>query len=163
MERREQTLVVLKPDAIQRGLTGEIIKRYEQRGLQIAAMKMDHWTKNQGEEWYAGLKDKPFFNNLVSYITSNPIGIFVFESSENTFQIVRDTTGATDPQKAAPGTIRADLALNIGRNLVHASDSAESALREIAFCFPNKADVFIYNKVLEPYITEPTSPLKSTK
>ena len=134
MANNDRTLIIVKPDGVQRGLIGEIISRLERRGLKFAGMKMITMSKELAEEHYAGLRDKPFYPKLVEYITSAPVVVGVVEGP-NAFQTVRDTMGATDPLKAVPGTIRFDFGVAVGRNLIHGSDSAESAEREINLFF----------------------------
>src|SRR5271165_4056701 len=134
----EQTLILCKADAVQRGLVGEIVSRFERRGYVIAAMKLLHVDDARAKRHYAEHEGKPFFKGLIEYITSAPIVAMVI-SGESAIEACRQTIGATDPRKAAPGSIRADLAQTIGRNLVHGSDSPESAKREIAIWFePNE-------------------------
>ena len=132
----ERTLVLVKPDAMQRGLAGEIIARLERRGLRIAALKLMQVPRALAERHYAEHEGKPFYPGLIDYITACPIVAAVFEGP-NAVKAARQTMGATRPVEAAPGTIRADLGLETGRNLVHGSDSAESAAREIALFFPD--------------------------
>lgn len=131
---QERTLVLVKPDGMQRGLAGEIISRYEQRGLKIVAMKLMQIDRSLAERHYEEHKDKPFFPGLVEYITSAPVIAAVLEGPR-AIDAVRATNGATDPIEAAPGSIRADFGLDKGRNLVHASDKPESAAREIGLFF----------------------------
>jgi len=138
----QQTLVLLKPDALQRGLVGEIISRLEQRGLKIVAMKMIWMDRELANRHYAVHKDKPFFAGLVDFITSSPIIAAVFEG-EGAVEVVREAMGATDPARARPGTIRGDLAQDIERNLIHGSDSEETAKREIDLFF-SLAEIFDY-------------------
>jgi nucleoside-diphosphate kinase len=130
----ERTLVLIKPDAMQRGLAGEIIARLERRGLKIVAIRLLSVTEELAKRHYAEHDGKPFFPGLVDYITSSPIIAAVFEGP-GAIQAVRQTMGATAPLEAAPGSIRADYGLEKGRNLTHASDSPDSAAREIALFF----------------------------
>ena len=130
----ETTLVIIKPDAVQRGLIGEVIMRLERRGLKIIGMKLMQIDKELAERHYGIHRGKPFFEGLIQYITSAPVVVMAV-AGPNAIQAVRATMGATNPLEAAPGTIRADLALEIGRNLVHGSDSLQSAAREIALFF----------------------------
>jgi nucleoside-diphosphate kinase len=132
----ERTLILIKPDAMQRGLAGEILSRLERRGLRIAALSLMQMSRDLAERHYAEHKGKPFYNGLLDYITACPIVAAVFEGT-NAVAAARQTMGATNPTKAAPGTIRADLGVETGRNLVHGSDSVESAAREIGLFFPN--------------------------
>ena len=131
----EQTLVLIKPDAIQRRLIGEILSRFEARGLALRGAKLVQVDRDLAERHYAEHTDKPFFGELVEFITSSPTLALVFEG-EGAIQVVRTTMGATNPVSAAPGTIRGDLALAMPDNLVHGSDSPESAERELGLWFP---------------------------
>ena len=130
----ERTLIIIKPDAVQRGLAGEIISRFERRGLRIAAMKMIWIDEPLAREHYAIHRGKPFYEGLISYITFSPVVVMVLEGNQ-AIEIARRTMGATAPADAAPGTIRADLGLEIGRNLVHGSDGPQTAEREVALFF----------------------------
>jgi len=130
----ERTLVLIKPDALARGLAGEILGRIERRGLQIRAAKLVQLDRALAERHYAEHSEKPFFGELVDFITSAPTLALVVEG-ESAISVVRATIGATNPAEAAPGTIRGDLALAMPDNLVHGSDSPESAAREIALWF----------------------------
>lgn len=148
----QRTLVLLKPDAIQRGLVGEIISRLERRGLRFAAMKLMRVSEDLARRHYAAHVSKPFFPGLVRFITSSPIIAMVVEG-ENAVELVRATMGATNPQSAAPGTIRGDLAMNIGSNLIHGSDSPEAAEREIGLFF-SPGEVLDYKRDVDRWITE---------
>jgi len=130
----ERTLVLIKPDALARGLAGEILGRIERRGLQVRAAKLVQLDRALAERHYAEHSEKPFFGELVDFITSAPTLALVVEG-ESAISVVRATMGATNPAEAAPGTIRGDLALAMPDNLVHGSDSPESAAREIALWF----------------------------
>src|SRR5690606_38390157 len=130
----ERTLIIIKPDAIQRGLTGEILRRFEARGLRIIGMKFMQVSRELAEKHYAIHRERPFFNSLVDYITSAPVVVAALEGT-NAVEAARNTIGATNPSKAAAGTIRGDLALEIGRNLVHGSDSVENGQIEVANFF----------------------------
>jgi len=130
----ERSLVLIKPDAMQRRLAGTIISRLERRELKIVAMKMLQMDKALAQRHYSIHKDKAFFNDLVEFITSSPIIAIVLEG-EKAIEAVRQTMGTTDPVKASPGSIRGDFGLDIQQNLVHGSDSAESAAREISLFF----------------------------
>ena len=132
----ERTLVLIKPDAMQRALGGEILARFERRGLKIRAAKLLRVDRELAERHYAEHLEKPFFGELVEFITSAPTLALVLEG-ESAIGVVRTTMGATNPTNAAPGTIRGDLALAMPDNLVHGSDSLESAEREIALWFPD--------------------------
>ncbi len=130
----ERTLVLMKPDAMQRGLAGEILSRLERRGLRIAALRLFQMDEAMARRHYGEHEGKPFYEGLISYITACPIIAAVMEGSD-AVEIVRRTMGATNPAEAEPGTIRGDLALETGRNLIHGSDSPKSAKREIALFF----------------------------
>lgn len=130
----ERTLILIKPDAVQRRLAGEILGRIEARGLAVRAGKLLTVSRDLGEEHYAEHREKPFFGDLVSFITSGPTWALVVEG-EGAIATMRKTIGATDPAQADPGTIRGDLAMSMPDNLVHGSDSPESAAREVALWF----------------------------
>lgn len=130
----ERTYVMVKPDGVQRGLISEVVSRFEKRGLKIVGMKMLQIPRELAEEHYGEHKGKPFFEALVGYITSSPVVAMVLEG-KNAVAAAREMMGATDPQKASPGTIRGDFGLDIGRNVVHGSDSTASAEREINLFF----------------------------
>lgn len=132
----ERTLVLLKPDAVRRGLIGELIKRFESNGLKISEMRMLQIDEEMAERHYEEHRDKPFFGDLVSFITSGPVVAMVIEGEE-VIAKTRTLMGATDPQQADPGTIRGDLAEIITENLVHGSDSEASAKRELGLFFPS--------------------------
>jgi nucleoside-diphosphate kinase len=133
-----RTLVLCKPDAVERGLVGEIIGRLERRGLVISALELRRIDADLAGRHYDEHRDKPFFGELVAFITRGPLVAMIVEGGPDTWQTMRTMMGATNPREAAPGTIRGDLALETGENLVHGSDSAESAEREIALFFtPN--------------------------
>ncbi len=148
----ERTLFLVKPDAMQRGLAGEIIGRLERRGLRIAGMKLVHITRATAEKHYGEHKGKPFYEGLVEYITSCPVIAVAWEGT-NAVQVVRNTIGVTDPTAAAPGTIRADLGLERGRNLVHASDSTKSAERELKLFF-KPAELIDWSRDADRWIFE---------
>ena len=133
----ERSLVIIKPDAVQRGLIGAVVERYERRGLKIVAMRMHVVDRGMAERHYGEHEGKPFFAGLIDFITSSPAVSMVVEGP-NAIKIIRDTNGATKPFEAIPGSIRADFGLETGRNLVHASDSVESGTREIANFFPGE-------------------------
>jgi nucleoside-diphosphate kinase len=130
----EQTLSIIKPDAVGKNHIGEIIALFEKNGLRIVAAKMMHLSKEQAQNFYAVHKERPFFNDLVSFMITGPVLVMVLEG-DNAVLKNRDIMGATDPKKAAPGTIRASFASSIDENAVHGSDSAENAKIEIAFFF----------------------------
>lgn len=137
MSNANRTLVLCKPDAVERGLVGEIVGRLERRGLRVVALELRHLTADVAGEHYAEHREKPFFGELVTFITRSPLVAMVVEGPDDTWQVVRSMMGATSPRDAAPGTIRGDLALETQENLVHGSDGPESAAREIALFFPN--------------------------
>jgi len=150
--QKERTFVMLKPDAIQRGCIGEIITRFEQKGIKIVAMKLVSVDRKLAEKHYGVHKGKPFFEPTVSYITSSPVVAMVLEGI-NVIEMVRSMTGATDPQKAAPGTIRGDYGQFIGRNIIHASDGKETAQFEINLWF-TKDDIASYSRIDEGWLSE---------
>ncbi len=130
----EQTFVIVKPDAVQRGLVGEILARFERRGLKFVAMKFLRVSDELARQHYAVHEGKPFYNGLIQYITSSPVVAMALEGTE-AITLVRNTVGGTVPAEAAPGTIRGDFGIEVGRNLVHASDGPETAASEIALWF----------------------------
>lgn len=148
----ERTLVIIKPDAVQRGLIGEVITRLERRGLKIVAMKMMQISKELAAKHYAVHLGKPFYEGLIEYITSSPVVVMVVEGKQ-AISIVRKTMGATDPAQAVPGTIRADLALEIGRNLVHGSDGPETAVFELGLFFADD-EMLSWDRDTDPWILE---------
>ena len=148
----ERTLVIVKPDGVQRGLIGTILGRLEQRGLKLAALKLAQLSREQAEGHYAEHRGKPFFEPLVGYITSAPVVLAVFEGRD-AIQVVRNTMGATNPVNSAPGTIRGDFALEVGRNLVHGSDGPESAAREVGFFFTTD-ELISYTRDTDRWIHE---------
>ena len=141
----ETTLILIKPDAMQRTLAGTIISRFENRGLKIIAAKLLLVSKELAEEHYGEHAGKPFFTNLVEYITSSPIMALVLAGND-AVKVTRQTIGSTDPKEASPGTIRGDYGIDLGRNLVHGSDSPESAKREINIFFAEKLNLQTLNK-----------------
>jgi nucleoside-diphosphate kinase len=130
----ERTLILVKPDGVQRSLIGEVISRFERRGLRLVGMKLMQISPELAARHYGEHKGKPFYDGLISYITSGPVVAMVWEGSE-AIRAARETMGKTKPFEAAPGTIRGDFALETGRNIVHGSDGAESAAREISLFF----------------------------
>lgn len=151
MTNTQRTLVLIKPDGVQRGLAGEIIKRLENRGLMLIAMDFRQISKDFAETHYVMHKGKPFYNGLIKYITSSPLIAMVWEGTE-AVRSVRQTVGATDPLEASPGTIRHDLAIITSRNLIHASDSLETAEKEISMWF-NEDDLYPWVRVHEDWIS----------
>ena len=148
----EQTLVLVKPDGVQRGLVGEVVSRMERRGLKLVGMKLLQIDEALAGRHYAEHIDRPFYRGLVDFITSSPTVAMVWEA-ENAVILARQTMGETDPSKSPPGTIRGDLGITIGRNLVHGSDSSESAKREIGLFF-QPGEVLAYERNLDSWITE---------
>src|SRR4028118_2086897 len=134
----ERTLILVKPDAFARGLTGEILARFERKGLRIVALKHMQVTEDLAQQHYAEHEGKPFFGELVEFITSGPLVAMVLEGYE-AVKAARQVIGATNPLEAAPGSIRGDFALEVGKNMVHGSDSDESAAREAALFFPESS------------------------
>lgn len=146
----EKTLILCKPDAIERNLVGKILRTYEEKGLQLKALKMLQISKEQAKKHYAEHENRDFFQDLIEYITSSPVIALILEG-RNAIQSARTINGATDPLNAAPGSIRGDYALNKRFNLVHASDSPESAKREINIFF-NENEIFSYNLPLGKWL-----------
>ena len=151
--KMERTLVLVKPDGVQRGLIGEVISRLERRGLKMVALKLMRVDEALARLHYAEHVERPFFRGLVEFITSAPLVAMVWEA-DNAVYIVRQTMGETDPAKSAPGNIRGDLGLDIGRNLVHGSDRLESAEREISLFF-GPEEILDYTRSTDPWITGP--------
>jgi len=148
----ERTLIIVKPDGVQRGLTGEIIKRFEQRGLRIIGMKFIQVSRELAEKHYEIHKERPFFSGLVDYIVSSPVVVLALEGT-NAIQIARNTIGATRPHEAAAGTIRGDLAMEVGRNLVHGSDSVENGQIEVGNFF-NDDELINWERATDSWIFE---------
>ena len=130
----ERTLSIVKPDAVEKNIIGKIFSRFEEKGLKIIAARMLHLSRRQAEGFYAVHRGRPFFNDLVEFMTSGPVMVQVLEG-DNAIQVNRELMGATDPKKAAKGTLRADFAQSINVNAVHGSDSLETAAMEIAYFF----------------------------
>ncbi len=133
----DRTLVICKPDAVERGLVGQIVSRLEAKGLKLVAAELRTIDAETAGTHYGEHKGKPFYDDLVAFITRGPALLMVVEGPEETYAVVRTLMGATNPRQAAPGTIRGDLAIELTENLVHGSDSPDSANREIALFFPN--------------------------
>ena len=148
----ERTLVLVKPDGVQRGLAGEVITRLERRGLKLVGMKLMQASDELARQHYGEHVDRPFFGGLVSFITSSPIVAMVWEAN-NAVDIVRNTMGQTNPVSSAAGTIRGDLGIDIGRNLVHGSDSPESAEREVNLFF-RPEEILSYERAVDSWINE---------
>ena len=149
----ERPLALVKPDGVQRGLIGEVISRLEHRGLKLAAMKLMRLDQATAQEHYGEHVERPFFPGLVEFITSGPLVAMVWEA-DGAVEIVRNTMGATDPKNSPMGSIRGDLGVNIGRNLVHGSDSVELASREIALFF-QPGEILDYTRSIDSWIIEP--------
>jgi nucleoside-diphosphate kinase len=143
---------MIKPDGVQRGLVGDIVARFERRGLKIAAMKMLVVSEDRAKKHYEEHSAKPFFPNLVSFIRSGPVVAMVVEGKD-VVPMVRSMVGATNPKNSNPGTIRGDLAVDMGRNVIHASDSPESAKREISLYFDN-SEIAAYERIDEQWLYE---------
>jgi nucleoside-diphosphate kinase len=157
--KRESTYVMLKPDAVQRGLVGEICERFEQKGFKLVGMKMVTATKKQLENHYSDLVDKPFFPGLIQYMSMGPVMAMVWEG-DNVIKTARVMLGATKPKESEPGTIRGDLCIDVGRNICHASDSPDSALKEIALWFPEGLSGYAHHSeswVFENVLDTPTT------
>ncbi len=148
----ERTLIIVKPDGVQRGLVGEVLGRFERRGVKIVGLKMIQVSRDLAERHYGVHKGKPFFAGLVDFITSSPVVVGVLEGP-NVIDLTRATVGATNPGSAAPGTIRADLGLTIGRNLIHASDGADTAKNEIDLFF-NADELVSYERAVDRWLIE---------
>lgn len=148
----ERTFAMVKPDGVQRGLVGGIMARFEQRGLKLAGLKMLLIPREMAEGHYGEHRGKPFFGPLVDFITSGPVVAMVLEGKQ-AVTTVRDMMGATDPLKAAPGTIRGSFGLDVGRNIIHGSDSPESATREIGLFF-RPEELISYDRSIETWIYE---------
>ncbi|MCD6468570.1 MAG: nucleoside-diphosphate kinase [Thermoplasmata archaeon] len=149
---KERTFVMIKPDAVQRGLIGEIVTRFEKKGIKIVGMKMIKVSRELAEKHYGVHKGKPFFEPTVNYIVSSPVVAMVLEGV-NVIETVRKMMGKTDPQEAGPGTIRGDYGQFIGRNIIHGSDSKETAEFEIKLWF-NKEELCDYTRIDEEWLTE---------
>jgi nucleoside-diphosphate kinase len=149
----ERTLVLVKPDGVQRLLAGRIIARYEERGLKIVGLKLVHVDRELAERHYAAHKGKPFFEGLVSFITSGPLVVLALEG-QDAIAHVRAMNGATRPTEAAPGTIRGDFAVEMGQNLVHASDSPESAATELGIWF-RPSELLSYERAVDRWVAGP--------
>jgi nucleoside-diphosphate kinase len=148
----ERTLVIIKPDAVQRGLIGPILTRLEARGLRFAALKLMQITPGLAARHYAVHEGKPFYEGLIEFITSGPVVVAVIEGKD-AIHIVRTTMGATNPAQAAPGTVRADFGLEIGRNLVHGSDGPDTAAYEIPLFFADE-EILSYERAVDGWINE---------
>jgi len=148
----ERTLILIKPDGVERGLIGPIITRFEQRGLKIVAMKLIHMSDALARQHYAIHEGKPFFEPLIEYITASPVVAMVLEGPQ-AVQVARNTIGATKPAEATAGSIRGDFGLMVGRNLVHGSDSPANAAAEVGLWF-DETELFTYERSLDRWILE---------
>ncbi|MBN1657237.1 MAG: nucleoside-diphosphate kinase [Anaerolineae bacterium] len=148
----ERTLVIIKPDAVQRGLIGPILTRLERRGLRLAGMKLLQITPELAARHYAVHQGKPFYQPLVEFITSGPVVVAVVEG-RNAIEVVRKTMGATNPAQAGPGTIRGDFGIEIGRNLIHGSDGPDTAAYEIPLFFSDN-EIVMYERAIDGWINE---------
>ena len=153
MPGTERTLVLVKPDGVQRQLVGRIIERYEERGLKLAGLKLVRVDRDHAERHYEAHREKPFFAGLVEFIISGPLVALALDGP-NAIAVVRAINGATRPHEAAPGTIRGDFALETAQNIVHASDSAESAASELALWF-DPAELFEYERDIDRWVLAP--------
>ena len=148
----EKTLIIIKPDGVERGLIGPIISRFEQRGLKFIGMKLMQVSDELARQHYAIHEGKPFFEPLIQYITSSPVVVMAL-AGPDAIKIARNTIGATKPSEAAPGSIRGDFGMMVGRNLVHGSDSVENGELEIGLWF-NESELTDYERSLEEWILE---------
>ncbi|KYK28614.1 MAG: nucleoside-diphosphate kinase [Candidatus Proteinoplasmatales archaeon SG8-5] len=148
----ERTFVMIKPDGVQRAIVGQVISRLETKGLKLVAARMLHIDGELASKHYGEHVGKPFYEPLISYITSGPVLATVFEG-KNAVSCVRTVVGKTNPQEADPGTIRGDFGMETGRNIIHASDSTESAAREIALFF-SENEIMDYSRIDEPWVYE---------
>ena len=148
----ERTYLMVKPDGVQRGLCGEIVSRFEKKGLKLVAMKLMVIPKETAETHYGEHKGKKFFDSLISYITSGPVLAMVWEG-ENAVAVCRQMMGKTNPQESAPGTIRGDYGMQVGMNIIHGSDSVESADREISIFF-RPEELVSYDRTLDKWVYE---------
>jgi nucleoside-diphosphate kinase len=153
MAELQRTLLLVKPDGVQRQLVGRVITRFEERGLKIVGLKLVHVDRSLAEEHYAVHREKPFFRGLVDFITSGPLVAAVLEGP-NAIAVVRAMNGATRPHEAAPGSIRGDLAVETAQNLVHASDSPENAAAELALWFRNE-ELISYEREIDRWVLAP--------
>ncbi|KUP06576.1 nucleoside diphosphate kinase [Bacillus coahuilensis p1.1.43] len=146
----EQTFLMVKPDGVQRGYIGDIVSRFEKKGFQLVGAKLMTISSELAEEHYAEHKERPFFGELVEFITSGPVFAMVWQG-ENVIATARTMMGKTNPQEAAPGTIRGDFGISMGKNIIHGSDSPDSAKREIGLFF-EEGNLYEYSKVTNEWI-----------
>jgi nucleoside-diphosphate kinase len=150
VELMEKTFLMVKPDGVQRNLIGEIVSRFEKKGFQLVGGKLMSISQELAEEHYGEHKERPFFGELVDFITSGPVFAMVWQG-ENVISTARQMMGSTNPKDAAPGTIRGDFGITVGKNVIHGSDSPESAVREIGLFF-NEREVVEYSKLMNEWI-----------
>ncbi|MCX8046399.1 MAG: nucleoside-diphosphate kinase [Anoxybacillus gonensis] len=146
----ERTFLMVKPDGVQRGVIGDIVARFERKGFQLVGAKLMQVSRELAEQHYAEHKERPFFGELVEFITSGPVFAMVWEG-ENVIATARQMMGKTNPQEALPGTIRGDFGLTVGKNIIHGSDSKESAAREIQLFFKEE-ELVSYNKLMNEWV-----------
>ena len=146
----ERTFLMVKPDGVQRGVIGDIVARFERKGFQLVGAKLMQVSRELAEQHYAEHKERPFFGELVEFITSGPVFAMVWEG-ENVIATARQMMGKTNPQEALPGTIRGDFGLTVGKNIIHGSDSKESAAREIQLFFKEE-EIVSYNKLMNEWV-----------
>jgi nucleoside-diphosphate kinase len=146
----EKTFIMVKPDGVQRGLIGEVVSRFEKKGFQLVGAKLMHVSRERAEKHYAEHKDKPFFGELIEFIVSAPVFAMVWQG-DNVISVSRQMIGSTNPASAAPGTIRGDFGIHTGMNLIHGSDSPESAEQEIANFF-DSAELNSYEKLINKWV-----------
>jgi len=146
----ERTFLMVKPDGVQRNLVGEIVSRFEKKGFKLVGAKLMSISQELAEQHYAEHKERPFFGDLVSFITSSPVFAMVWEG-ENVIQTARNMMGKTNPVEAAPGTIRGDYGVQVSQNIIHGSDSPESAVREINLFF-NESELVTYEKAVDKWV-----------
>lgn len=146
----ERTFLMVKPDGVQRGVIGDIVARFERKGFQLVGAKLMQVSRELAEQHYAEHKERPFFGELVEFITSGPVFAMVWEG-ENVIATARQMMGKTNPQEALPGTIRGDFGLTVGKNVIHGSDSKESAAREIQLFFKEE-ELVSYNKLMNEWV-----------
>ena len=147
----ERTLIIVKPDGVQRALVGEILSRFERRGLRLVGLKLIHIDRPLAEQHYAVHQGKPFYDGLIEYITLSPVVVAVLEGP-HAIQVVRNTVGGTRPHEAAPGSIRGDFGVDVGRNLIHASDAPETAQTEVALYFKSN-ELLSYQRDVDRWIS----------
>lgn len=146
----ERTFLMVKPDGVQRGVIGDIVARFERKGFQLVGAKLMQVSRELAEQHYAEHKERPFFGELVEFITSGPVFAMVWEG-ENVIATARQMMGKTNPQEALPGTIRGDFGLTVGKNIIHGSDSKESVAREIQLFFKEE-ELVSYNKLMNEWV-----------